>query len=402
MTVTTAVMGDGTTAATRARTGWRRARGPLGAVALVLGVGLLTSLLGARTSTVPLAPDNPREGGGRAVAEVLRDRGVRITYVRTVAEATAAAQAGTTLLVADTAALMGDQVDAVAAVPADLVVVSPEAYHLSALTDGAVTDGGPFLSGTLRAECDDADALAAGEVAFSARSMVTTDPDVAVCFPATGLTDAEGRAGGYVSLTARGRRVVLLADPDPLTNEHVDDLGHAALVLRALGRHDHLVWYVPSLGDLSSGAGDGDDDGAPVEGTLPSWFGVVGLQLLVVVLALALWRGRRLGPVVTEPLPVVVRAAEATVGRGRLYRRARARGHAAAALRAGAAHRAAARLGLPRNAGAPEVIDALSRATGRRADDVAALLYGPPPTDDAGLLQLARTLDQLESEVHRT
>src|SRR5665647_2284492 len=99
---------------------------------------------------------------------------------------------------------------------------------------------------------------------------------------------------------------------------------------------------------------------------------------------------------------VTVRAAETTLGRGRLYRRARSRGHAGAALRAGTARRAAARVGLPRSAGATDVIDALARATGRPIEQVAGLLYGPPPTDDAGLLQLARQLDELESEVHRT
>ena len=56
---------------------------------------------------------------------------------------------------------------------------------------------------------------------------------------------------------------------------------------------------------------------------------------------------------------------------------------------------------LPRSAGAVAVIEALAGATGRSTDHVAALLYGPPPTDDAGLTDLARRLDDLESEVHR-
>ncbi len=58
------------------------------------------------------------------------------------------------------------------------------------------------------------------------------------------------------------------------------------------------------------------------------------LQLAVAVVLLALWRARRLGPVVPESLPVVVRAAEATEGRGRMYRRAGARDRAAGRLRA--------------------------------------------------------------------
>jgi hypothetical protein len=182
-----------------------------------------------------------------------------------------------------------------------------------------------------------------------------------------------------------------------LANARLAEGGNAALALRLLGRQDRLVWYVPSFDDI----GSTEASGPALGDLLPPWTGPVAVQALVVALAAALWRGRRLGRLVTEPLPVVVQAAEATRGRGRLYRRSRAYGHAAASLRAGTASRVATRLGLPRSAGAVAVIEALAHATGRTTDDVAALLYGPPPTDDAGLTELARRLDDLESEVHR-
>jgi len=164
-----------------------------------------------------------------------------------------------------------------------------------------------------------------------------------------------------------------------------------------LGRHAKLTWYVPSPSDLGESA-----SGPSLGDLLPPWTGAVALQLALVAVVAALWRARRLGRLVTEPLPVIVRAAETTRGRGRLYRRSRVYGHAAAALRAGVATRAAARVGLPRSADAPAVIDALARATRWPVDEVAALLYGPPPTNDAGLVNLARRLDDLDSEVHRS
>ena len=61
-----------------------------------------------------------------------------------------------------------------------------------------------------------------------------------------------------------------------------------------------------------------------------------------------LWRGRRLGPLVVEPLPVVVKAVESTQGRGRLYRRVRDRAHAAGIL-----PRPPPRAGSPRASGSP-------------------------------------------------
>jgi hypothetical protein len=228
--------------------------------------------------------------------------------------------------------------------------------------------------------------------------LVTDDPDVQMCFTTPGAGEEGMRTGTYAVLDEGKRRVTVIADDSLMTNQELDHLGNAALMLRALGRDETLVWYVPSASDASSGT----ETGVGLGDVLPPWAGVLVLQLLVLTGALALWRGRNLGPVVTEPLPVTVRAAEATIGRGRLYRKARSRGHAAAALRAGAATRTATRLGLPRSAGATDVIDAVARATGRTIEQVAGLLYGPPPTDDTGLLRLARQLDELESEVHRT
>jgi hypothetical protein len=158
------------------------------------------------------------------------------------------------------------------------------------------------------------------------------------------------------------------------------------------------VWLVPDPLDTSA-AGEPSDPGGTV---LPSWAGVVGLWALLVVVVAAVWRARRLGPLVAEELPVVVRATETTRGRGRLYRRTRSRGHAAAGLRAASAEVVARRLGVPRSADPTTLTEAVSRATGRPTRDVADLLYGPPPPDDGALVELARRLDTLESEVHRS
>ena len=291
--------------------------------------------------------------------------------------------------------LMDEQVEVLGELEADLVLVDA-GWALGVLSSSLASSGG--TSGepeTRTASCDDPDAVAAGSITASG-GLLATGPGAVVCFPAP---DASVDQGGAYGVDESGdRRIVALADMAPLTNERLAEQGNAALVLRALGRHERLVWYIPSLDD----PGVGDDAEAAPGQLLPPVVPILALQLLLVVVVTALWRGRRLGRLVTEQLPVVVRSGETTRGRGRLYRRARAYGHAAAALRAGVAARSAGRLGLPRSAAAPLVVDAISRAVGRRPADVEALLYGPPPTDDRGLAQLARDLDHLESEVHRT
>lgn len=386
------VQGDGTTAGGRARRRWRTARWPLAVLVLLVLTGLGAAALRPQTSTTPYSPDSTGPDGARAVAQVLAAQGVEVELVRTTGEAVARADEGTTLLVIGTYLLTDQQVEDLAGVEADVVLAEAEAWHLEQLTDGVLTSSYSPDRGRQPAACSDEDARAAGEITSTGMGVSAPDGDAVVCFSAP----QDPTTGAYAVVLDEGRRIVALDDMRLLTNDLVDEGGNAALVLRALGHHDRLVWYLPSYNDTGGAA-------APSAGELlPPWTGPLALQLLVVAFALALWRGRALGRVVTEPLPVAVRAAEATLGRGRLYRRSRSRGHAAAALRAGAARRAAARLGLPRSAGATEVIDALARATGRSTEQVAGLLYGPPPTDDAGLLLLARALDELESEVHRT
>ncbi|GIG20147.1 hypothetical protein Cch01nite_08710 [Cellulomonas chitinilytica] len=398
MTATTAptvaaqpVVGDGTSTRTRASARWRRFRAPLAILGLLALVGLLAALPEPRTSTTAVAPDNPGPTGARAAARILEDQGVDVRYVRRVADAVAQAAPDSTLLVVGGMFLDGEQLDALDGTGADLVLVGYTGIA-EQLSDGLLvggTDGGPAVRD---AGCDDPDAVAAGTATVSG-SLRATGPGATVCFAGD-----DPESGAYAVVGGQ-RPLTALTDTAPLTNEHLAEEGNAALVLRMLGKNERLVWFVPSLDDLSTTGGDG---GPALGDLVPPRVRLVGLMLVLVVVVAALWRGRRLGRLVTEPLPVVVRAGETTRGRGRLYRRSRAYGHAAAALRAGAASRCATRLGLPRSAGAVQLVDAVSRATGRDAAAVEHLLYGPPPRDDAGLARLALDLDHLESEVHRT
>jgi hypothetical protein len=119
----------------------------------------------------------------------------------------------------------------------------------------------------------------------------------------------------------------------------------------------------------------------------------------LVAVAAAVWRGRRLGPLVVERMPVVVRAAETTEGRARLAARTGDRTHALDTLRIAALRRTARRLGLPRSAHVDEVVRAAARATGIPDRRVGAVLVGGPATDDRALTAGAAALDDLERAV---
>jgi hypothetical protein len=125
----------------------------------------------------------------------------------------------------------------------------------------------------------------------------------------------------------------------------------------------------------------------------------VAWALAFAAFVVALWRGRRLGPVVAEPLPVIVHAAETTEGRARLYRRSRARDRAAAALRESAIGKLHKAHGIPRRAEPAAVVATVAARIGRDPAILSELLYGGPPIDDANLMFLSQQLDQLTQEV---
>ena len=360
---------------------------------VLLGLLALTAILPEpRTTLDPLAPDSTADNGSRAVAQILGRQGVQVHHATRLRDAEAQSRPGSTLFVTSHALLYEEHVERLAATGADLVLIEPD-YLVSNYTEGLeFSYSWGTGTETFAAECTNADALVGGELTWSSSGYRSEDPAVELCFG-----NGEGSFGMAVAVED-GQRIVALATSEPFTNEALTDGGNAALALRLLGTNTELVWYNPSSADLrnlepTSNVGFGD--------LLPDRVGFIAIQLVILLVFVALWRGRRLGPLVSEPLPVVVPATEVTRGRGRLYRRARSYGHAAAALRAASASRCAARLGLPRSAGAHAVLDAVSYAAGRPRDEVAQLLYGPPPTSDNGLTHLARELDRLESEVNR-
>lgn len=384
--------------------GWRsrlrRARWPLAVVTILLLGSLVYILVAPTTSSVPYAPDNPGRDGAMALAEVLRREGVDVEHARTRDDMARLAGPGTTVLVMDDVHLTEQARSSLLSSGADLVLADPQSTFVALASGGQIVRHAQAPSSDVAtAACTDPDATAAWAITTVGRGFTGGD-DATLCFPTDVLTTAGGPTYGLATIERHGgARLTALASRELLTNAHIIDEGNAALALRLLGRNDTLVWYQATYEDTGVAPAEA---GATLLDLVPGpsahllW--LAGAVLLMAIV----WRGRRLGPVVGEPLPVIVRSGEATLGRARLYRRGHAHGHAAAALRAGTADRLARRTGLPRSASGTQVVDAICRATGRHAADVSALLYGPPPADDAALVRLTQMLDQLESEVDRT
>jgi acyl-homoserine lactone acylase PvdQ len=121
--------------------------------------------------------------------------------------------------------------------------------------------------------------------------------------------------------------------------------------------------------------------------------------LLAAALVAALWRGRRFGPLVTERLPVTVRANETTIGRARLYANARDAPHALDELRRAARGRLERLLGLPTRTDAGQIVDAVTDRLGADRARVRAILVDDRPRTDRDLVAAADRLRDLEASV---
>jgi uncharacterized protein DUF4350 len=348
------------------------------AIAIVLGAG--------RETSTPMDPDNPSPDGAKALAQVLGDEGVDVEVARSAGELEALDVDEDTSVVVVIPEYLGtstikrllDHTEAAHTV----VVVGAGPGVADAL--GSLGGGTSIPLGKGRASgCDD-----------ERFDGLTLEVDFTLVYPQGGCYD--GKSGSIVTEPTDG--LLLFGADQALTNDQILRADNAAVALRLLGQDDTLVWYVPSLDDLTG------DDGVSLRTLVPRWI-EPGLALLaVVMLTVILWRGRRLGALATEPLPVVVRAVETTRSLGRLYRRSGDREHAAEALRKAARSRLSERLRLGSTTPPDVLAREVARRTGRTEEDVVSVLgpSGGVPSTDRDLITLATQLAELDREVRRT
>lgn len=394
---------------------WRAARGPV-----LVGLGLLLiaviSVLARPTSPIgKLDPAAANDSGSRALAQLLGQRGVSIERTTTVVATRRAVDPGELLVVTRPELLSQGATRALAKLPGDRLLIAPGAATVRALAP-EVSVAGHARAGVRGPACGLREATRAGNAAtggqlFRVNRTSRAGSRVWRCYP----------AGGHPSLVrvASGARTVTVVGAGrAFTNQHLDERGNAALAMNLVGDASSVVWLSPDPAAMATGGrgnGDGGGPGGPGSpggpggsgGTsafalLPEPVLPAAAQVGVAVALLALWRMRRLGPVVAERLPVRVRAAETLEGRARLYRSRRARNRAAQALRKGSLRRVAPRAGVAADGEPHAVAEAVSARTGWTASDVGDVLYGSVPGDDAALVRLADDLSALETEVRRT
>jgi len=379
---------------------------PLTLIALIVLGGVVSALISRLVPPPPpntyLDPASSAPDGSRALSDMLGERGFTVVRADSAASALAALRSGpesdssgrgpATLVITSPFLLTSAQRIRLGHASADLFLVEPGSAALAALAPGVIAEhnsAGGF-GRLLLPQCD----LAAARLAGSANLGGYTyraPASAARCYPVHS-------SPSMVRYATAQRSITILGGGAPLTNVELADNGNAALMLNLLSGQRRIVWLIPEppVAPIASRPGQG---GRPGPALIPWAAWLIVIQLAIATALVAAWRARRLGPLITERLPVVVRASETVEGHGRLYQSRRARGRAAAALRGAMLRRVVPALGLVMAAPGDAVTAALADRSRLGRQEITRIVYGPAPTTDAELVTLARSLDQLEREV---
>jgi len=371
---------------------WRRWRAWLVTGLIVLLGGAAIVALHQPAANPYLNPGDVSAIGAHAVTDILTGLGHQVITATSAPAAEREATRGSTLVITSPSYLSPADLEALGRVQASVVLVGPDPAALAAIDAPVGLIGRPQPVVVTAPACRLRAATLAGRADMGGENLLVHSPVMAAqqCYTSTsGPT--------LVQLQLRGRTVTVLATGAPLTNGRLAAEGNAALGINLLPTH-RIVWLVPGAATVTA-AGSGPKSFSSL---VPRAAYLVVIQLAIATLLAAGWRARRLGQLVAEPIPVVVRAAETTEGHGRLYLARHARAQAAEALRGAVRGRLEQAAGLP--AGSPQdaVVETLAARTAVPAARISDLLYGPAPGTDQALVSLARDLDQLEREAGMT
>jgi hypothetical protein len=364
----------------------RRWRWPAVAALAVVVAGAVVALLQPSADGY-LDPAGTGPDGGHALADLVTARGQHVLRTAVPVGASPGRNGTRELeLVTSPDLLTPAQLAKAGRFQGDILLIDPDPAALRALAPGIRLAGNDSAQ-PANPECTAQAAALAGAAYLGGAVLRTDDPTAQTCYPGS---------GGYhlIRYTDGTRTISVLGSGAPLSDAYLAKGGDAALALNLLRAPAEIVWLVPSPSALPTPATSAGQQSFFDLVPWPAY--LIAIQLGVAVLLAAAWRTRRLGPLVPERLPVIVRASETVEGHGRLYQSLRARDHAASALREAARDRIAR---LTHGQARPDTIAARA---GQAPTEIAGLLYGPPPATDDSLVTLAADLDTLERKIRQS
>ncbi len=360
-----------------------------------------------------LSPTGTGNHGGSQLAALLRARGITIERVTSSKEARqAAAGSPSTVFVTAPDYLSPTFLPDVTTIAGSrrVVLVQPGVHGLGYGLIPVLPGIGRWVTKTVPPNCSEPSMMEAGPAAVLDTSYTLVDS-------ASGSPTMSCYSGAVAGFEVATTEVVYVGANDPFRNDRINEVGNAALAEALLGQYRRVIWVdvhraeplpemdIPPVRLPEYHRPDQNRTGSTTMDAFPSWLWGGLLLAAVGALLLAIARGRRLGPPVAEPLPVVVPAAETVTGRGRLYHRINARASTLEALRTAAISRMAKVVNpygsgpLEGAAGADELVRQIAHDVGQPETVVREILHDAVPDTDAALAQAVRRLDALVAVV---
>jgi hypothetical protein len=269
-----------------------------------------------------------------------------------------------------------------------LVTADPEVVFNFAAPAEEPANGGPVTpAGPLSPDCNLPALQNVGSIDPVGGVTLRSPLGATGCFP-----DPDG--GDFLVVQPLGTgTLVLLGGPDLWANAylgHDDNSVMAADLMAPTATGPRVQWIVGPR------AGEGNQSLLQL---LPARFKEGLIELLVALVLLALWRARRLGRPVLETPAVELPGSELVVAVGHLLQQGRRLDDAAGILRSTLRRSIQDQLGVAQSAPPEAAAAVVAARTGLDRDLILTTMAGPPPTDDAGLVNLGGNADTIGQEL---
>src|SRR5262249_32313231 len=179
-------------------------------------------------------------------AEITRQHGTPVTVVRSASAAAERlkAQPDAVLVVVRSERLVAADLTTLRDAPGDRLLVTPTPETLKALAPGVEAKSTAWS--TPEPGCTLPAAAYAGSADFLEATTYTAPDQATKCY----LSDL---GAGLVQMPVNGATVTVLGAARPLTNEHLDEHGNAALAMNLIESRSNAVWLIPNLPSPGSG-----------------------------------------------------------------------------------------------------------------------------------------------------
>lgn len=342
--------------------------------------------------------------GAAGYVHLLKARGYDVDVARnglTIQTALNQAGADTTVMVAPDAAVYGGLGRSLQRSKASrIVLLSPSQQILSAAKiDAERLDRQSAVSTSTRPECSSELTAPVREVPASLSSTsYETENASAVCFPTVPAVQGVSR-GGLLVFDKPNQTTIVLGTVHPLTNGYLATKDSAALGLSLVKGTKKVVWIDPKLADFKNTTPTRQQPSRDLPQKL-SWMNSLKWWALFLIAMVGVWRGRRLGRIVTEYLPVMVKSSETARGLGRMYSSSKSYERSLQLLQSAASVRIAKLLGVHPSTSQQDLIVIIAQSLGRQEPEISTILCRKA-NSAADLVAGTANLDSLEHQIKR-